>query len=628
MKWSGPNRVGLAALILAYAAPQAAMGQARWVEVRSANFVVQSNAGEARAREIAAQFERIRAAFRAAFGDAAVKDPRVPVTVVAAADEATFVPMLPREWAGESVRRPAGIFLKTPDRYYVLLRADLRGEQAYQLVYHEYFHAFAALNLPALPVWLSEGWADFYAGTVIRAEEVVRGAGLLRHKVLLREAQLLPMRDLLRASSNSPLYSDAKRAPLFYAQAWALVHMLELGEAARAKGDENAALGGLREMLRAARTAADVARLQSAMLEHAALLERRLAAYVRRGSYPSLHLEQAAPFETGIATARTLTEAEGQVALAQYYLAAGRIREARGLMEEVARTAADTPGAHDAFGQVMLKRGEMGGAWAEFSRAVFLGSRDWRTHYSLAMILAPGVSKPEEVKQVEDLLRRAVELNPDSPEAASALAGMLLDAGRDAEFAVTLARRAAELEPESDAQKFLLARALLKAGDRDAARVAAQQALNLASAEPVKANLREYLKALDKPVAPPEPAAYYSTVREVVIWQKDEAAEEALRRWKAERDAVAHIQTFVSGRVLRVACAAKPRLDLELETETGTLKLRALDSGVVAYYVAQGAPPRKFEPCADLRGRAVEIVYRPTPKSSVAGEILAVEMNR
>ena len=77
---------------------------------------------------------------------------------------------------------------------------------------------------------------------------------------------------------------------------------------------------------------------------------------------------------------------------------------------------------------------------------------------------------------------------------------------------------------------------------------------------------------------------------------------------------------------LRGACSAPPRLDVELETEAGVLKLRADNSNIVAYYVARGAPPKKFDPCKQLAGRSVEIVYRPIRGARAAGEILAVEM--
>src|SRR6202158_1897057 len=68
----------------------------KWVEVRSAHFVVSSNAAEADARRIAEQFEQIRAVFHNSFGNLRV-DPPQPVVILAARDESTMKMLAPDE---------------------------------------------------------------------------------------------------------------------------------------------------------------------------------------------------------------------------------------------------------------------------------------------------------------------------------------------------------------------------------------------------------------------------------------------------------------------------------------------------------------------------------------------------
>lgn len=600
---------------------QADGASAPWVEVRSANFVVRSNAGEKRAREIDDQLERIRAVFRSAFPPQEgrlARDPRVPLTVFAPADASTFFALLPREWAGDEARRPPGVFLRTADRYFVLLRADLWGDQAYQLVYHEYFHVYAALNLPKMPVWLSEGLADFYAGTLIRKDSIESGRGMLHYKLLLRDAPLLPLSEVLLAKQDSALYTDPQRSRVFYAQAWALVHMLQFAPEHQGK---------LAELLSRFQNGQPLEPAQREVLGDFAQLQKQLAAYIRRDSYPSLELEQAGSAMPTIASARQMTDPEMMVAIAEYHLAANRLGDARRVLQQLMASAPDTPGAHDVFGQFLLKRDDTSGAWAEFSRAILLGSQDWRTRYALAMLLAKRAGTPEELLEVERHLNAAAMLNPESPEAASALAGFLLDAGRSAEYALQMAVRAAALEPEQGSHQILISRALEKLGRLAEAQRAAERAVALATNDKEKATFESYRKGIIGPVMEASPVAdYRSTVREVIVWVKDAAAEEALRRWKAARAAVANIQTFVSGRILSAGCPAPPELRLELETEAGTLKLNAANVGLVAYYVNRGTPPRKFDACVDLKNKSVDIVYRPTPKASSAGQILAIEM--
>src|ERR1700685_1028827 len=92
----------------------------RWVEVRSAHFVVSSNAGEADARRIAEQFEQIRAVFHSSFAKLRV-DPPQPVVIVAARDETTMKMLTPDEWEGEGHVHPAGVFHSDGEKDYVVM---------------------------------------------------------------------------------------------------------------------------------------------------------------------------------------------------------------------------------------------------------------------------------------------------------------------------------------------------------------------------------------------------------------------------------------------------------------------------------------------------------------------------
>ena len=100
-----------------------------WVEVRSAHFVVDSNAGESDARRIALEFERVRTIFHAAFAKFRV-DPAQPIVILAARDEATMKMLAPEEWGGDSHIRPSGLFHSDGEKDYVVLRLDGEGTVA------------------------------------------------------------------------------------------------------------------------------------------------------------------------------------------------------------------------------------------------------------------------------------------------------------------------------------------------------------------------------------------------------------------------------------------------------------------------------------------------------------------
>jgi len=78
--------LGVSLVVLAAFVPSLSAADDPWIEVKSPNFTVVSNAGEGRARNVAWQFEQIRAAIQIGWPWARVQLDR-PVVVVAAKDE-------------------------------------------------------------------------------------------------------------------------------------------------------------------------------------------------------------------------------------------------------------------------------------------------------------------------------------------------------------------------------------------------------------------------------------------------------------------------------------------------------------------------------------------------------------
>jgi hypothetical protein len=113
-----------------------------WIEVRSPNFIVVTNANEREASLVANQFEIIRTVFLDYFGDVSVEDQ--PVTILAARDEDTFKHLLPDAWTQKGSALRAGFFQGGSDKNYVALRVDASlnkdAYEPFEPIYHEYFH--------------------------------------------------------------------------------------------------------------------------------------------------------------------------------------------------------------------------------------------------------------------------------------------------------------------------------------------------------------------------------------------------------------------------------------------------------------------------------------------------------
>src|SRR6266536_1176382 len=88
----------LAAVVLLLGVPNAGRAAPRpWVEVKTANFTVVSDAGEGSAREVAWQFEQARGAFTKLWAWTRTRGGR-PFVVFAARDESTLRSLVPEYW--------------------------------------------------------------------------------------------------------------------------------------------------------------------------------------------------------------------------------------------------------------------------------------------------------------------------------------------------------------------------------------------------------------------------------------------------------------------------------------------------------------------------------------------------
>src|SRR5580704_6128075 len=124
----------------------AAAPHGKWVEARSPNFIVVSNAGEGQARKVAVQFERIRALFRDSLPYAKQSSSPV-ITILAVKDEDSLRELLPEYWT-KGHAHPGGIFINRYDQLQIAVNLSAQYENAYEAVYHEYYHS---VTVPFFP---------------------------------------------------------------------------------------------------------------------------------------------------------------------------------------------------------------------------------------------------------------------------------------------------------------------------------------------------------------------------------------------------------------------------------------------------------------------------------------------
>ena len=181
-----------------------------WTELRSPHFVVVTNANEKQGRRVADQFERMRSVFQAAFPTLQI-DPGSPIIVLAIKDEKDFKALEPQDYLAKGSVKLGGLFLRAPDKNYVLMRLDAEGDHPYAVVYHEYTHLLLSKSADWMPLWLNEGLAEFYQNSDIHEKDVSLGEPSADNLALLKQSKLLP----LATTTNRPITTKRTRARFF-----------------------------------------------------------------------------------------------------------------------------------------------------------------------------------------------------------------------------------------------------------------------------------------------------------------------------------------------------------------------------------------------------------------------------
>ena len=196
-----------------------AAGEEVWTEVSSPNFIVISNASPKQAQKVAKSFEQFRIVLKSTMKNLNV-DPGTPLIVFAADDENTLNALLAEEHREKGEAKKAGVFVHGPEWNMVALNIEYPGSQRYHVIYHEYVHMLTHLNLGRIPLWLSEGLAEFFGYATLSDKSSCVGQpspeslNILKTKPMLPLVQLNINEDQYETRMLSPAESLASRGEL------------------------------------------------------------------------------------------------------------------------------------------------------------------------------------------------------------------------------------------------------------------------------------------------------------------------------------------------------------------------------------------------------------------------------
>ncbi len=570
-------------LLLATMCGSASASTEQWVEVRSPHFTILTDSNEKQARHIADQFERMRWMFQTLFPKAIV-DPVSPIVVLAAKNEKSFQAIEPAAYLANGQMKIGGLFMRTPDKNYVLLRLDAASEHPFDAIYHEYTHLQFSDSSAWIPLWLNEGMAMFFQNTEIRNKDVLIGEPSADDILYLRKNRLIPLDVLFKVDVKSPYYHEEQKGSVFYAESWALTHYLNVSD--RQKGthrmDNYMALVSRHEdpVVAAEKAFGDLKQLKSALEE-----------YIQRNVYMHFILSSAAaPIDESAYTAKTLTQVESDVVRADFLASVQRMTDAQALLDAVFNADPNNVQARETMGSMELRGGHIDAARKWYAEAVNLGSQNYLAHYYFASLsIAHG--DQEQNKEIESSLRTAIRLNPRFFPAYDQLASLLISIERysDAEAVLQDSVKAATTSGEA-------ARARRRIAEIEQMRTArAQAAANVAEAQ------------ADEEA-------------------RDKATEEMRPKYPVEPPDGPKHETI--GVIRGVQCSYPAVIEFRVAGAKKTVSLYSsnyykLDVSALGY-----TPEGNLNPCTGLEGTKARVQYAEISNKTVDGQVIAIELRK
>src|SRR5580693_6631843 len=198
-------------------------GEPQWVEVRSPNFSVVTDAGEKRGREVAMRFEQMRGVFGALMTKANVNLP-VPLQIVAFRNTKEMRQVAPL-FNGKPTE-VAGLFQGGSDRSFIML--DMSVENPWVVVFHEYAHQLMNGNVQGgLAPWFEEGFAVYFSSIEVDSKEARVGRIPNDDYLILRQMGMMKIAELFRVRQNSQTYNESgNHRTTFYAESGMLMHYI------------------------------------------------------------------------------------------------------------------------------------------------------------------------------------------------------------------------------------------------------------------------------------------------------------------------------------------------------------------------------------------------------------------
>jgi tetratricopeptide (TPR) repeat protein len=606
---------------------QSFAGGPQWVEIRSPNFSVITDAGDTSGRAVALHFEQMRSVFGSLMTKVEVNLP-VPLQIVAFRNTKEIRQVAPL-FNGKPIE-VAGTFQSGEDRTFIML--DMSVGNPWTVVFHEYAHQLMNGNLSgSADPWFWEGFAEYFSSIEVDDKKARVGKIPADTYRILQQKGMMRVVDLFRVRWNSKTYNESgDHRSMFYAESNLVVHYLYDNKLTPKLGDYFDATVNQKKTVEQA--------IQETFGMTPKQFDEVLRIYLSSGRCKYYAIPTPSSMVAAQFTETPVSLADARAVLADID-AHSTDHQDRALDEfqEVLKMDPDNASALRGAGYAYLQRRDYEHAGEYFRRAAERDGKDPRVHYYNALLmnrageLTDDANSDEMIKELET----AIALDPKLADAYSLLASAQAASG-EPEQGLTTMKKAVKLSPRNEAYQFNLAniylanrkvdeaitllRSLASSGNPE---VAGHASAALARAEAFKEQSRSFRQQSESLTSSRtrEDAAAARDSSGVQLGKIDAESIGAENNIEAEKQVEAPTPStpvrFLKGKLAAVDCSAAPQALLSVVSGGRSLKMHISDS---KHVIVIGAD----EFSCGWTNKSVSLNYR--ERQDGEGEVVSLEI--
>jgi tetratricopeptide (TPR) repeat protein len=582
-------------------------GDPQWVEVRSPNFSVITDAGEKKGRDVALHFEQMRSVFGTLVAHANVNLP-IPLQIVAFRSTKELRQVAPI-FNGKPTE-VAGLFQGGEDRSFIML--DMSVDSPWSVVFHEYAHRLMDGNLTfRTDPWFEEGFAEYFSSIEVDNKEARVGKIPDQTYLTLQQKGMMKVSDLFRVQQYTKTYNETGDSrTTFYAESSLVVHYLY----------DNSLMPKLAvywDTLQVQKKPVEQS-IQAALGMSAEQFDKTLRNYLSTARYRYYPIPTPAGIVAAQFTVTAVSGADAHATLADIHAHSPDYR-AKALEEfqEVLKLDPENAAALRGVGFAYLQQKDFEHAAEYLRRATQRDSKDPRVHFYYAMLLSQqGFSDEAKSAEIKKELETSIALDPKLADAYSLLSFAQASSGEPEKGMATM-KKAVELSPRNENYWFNLANMYMMNHKVDDA-IAIFRALGGSKNPEVSMRSNQALSQAE---------TFKQASQNFEARIENRTAQDAPTRVPPDREeeqAVAvpvHVLSapvhFLKGKLVSVDCSATPQALVTVAAGAKSVKLHIRDS---AHVTLLGADTFSCE----WKGKSVAVNYRERPDGD--GDVVSVEI--